>query len=59
MGRIARWLRPGGKLFVHIFTHKDFAYHFEDNGEDDWMTRWVHWQRPVTAQCVMIALTLA
>jgi len=25
---------------VHIFTHKDFAYHFEDNGEDDWMTRY-------------------
>lgn len=39
MAKIARWLRPGGKLFVHIFSHKDVAYHFEDNGEDDWMTR--------------------
>ena len=25
----------GGKLFVHIFTHKNFVYHFEDG----WMSR--------------------
>ena len=29
MAKVARWLRPGGKLFVHIFTHREFAYHFE------------------------------
>ncbi|CAG9467064.1 unnamed protein product [Pedinophyceae sp. YPF-701] len=40
LGRISKWLRPGGKLFVHMFTHKDFNYHFEDNGPDDWMTRY-------------------
>ena len=39
-GRIARWLRPGGKLFVHVFSHKSYCYHYEDNGEDDWMTRY-------------------
>ena len=27
--RIAAWLRPGGLLFVHIFTHHRFAYPFE------------------------------
>ena len=26
---IASWLKPGGLLFVHIFTHKSLAYHFE------------------------------
>ncbi len=41
MRRIASWLRPGGKLFVHIFTHDRFAYHYEDEGGDrDWMTRY-------------------
>lgn len=35
--RIAGWLRPGGKLFVHIFCHREIAYTFESNGEDDWM----------------------
>lgn len=28
--KIHGFLKPGGKLFVHIFTHKDYTYHFED-----------------------------
>ena len=40
MARVARALAPGGKLFVHIFTHKDIAYHYEDRGPSDWMTRY-------------------
>jgi cyclopropane-fatty-acyl-phospholipid synthase len=40
LGRIATWLRPGGKLFVHIFTHRALAYHYEDKGPSDWMTRY-------------------
>lgn len=39
MARIASWLRPDGKLFVHIFTHKEFAYPFETGGNGDWMGR--------------------
>jgi cyclopropane-fatty-acyl-phospholipid synthase len=27
-------------LFVHIFTHRELAYHYEDRGPDDWMTRY-------------------
>jgi cyclopropane-fatty-acyl-phospholipid synthase len=34
------WLKPDGKLFVHIFTHRYLPYHFEDNGPNDWMTRY-------------------
>ncbi len=40
MARVASWLRPGGKLFVHIFTHKDYAYHFEGTDPSDWITRY-------------------
>ena len=40
MANIARWLAPGGKLFVHIFTHRELAYHYEDRGPNDWMTRY-------------------
>jgi len=39
LGRIASWLRPGGKLFVHIFAHKTLMYPFETAGEDNWMGR--------------------
>ncbi|MBK1882418.1 class I SAM-dependent methyltransferase [Luteolibacter pohnpeiensis] len=38
--RINSWLKPGGTLFVHIFTHRDFAYHFVANSDDDWMARY-------------------
>lgn len=40
MGRIHAWLKPGGKLFVHIFTHRRLAYPFETEGDDDWMGRY-------------------
>ena len=40
LARIAGWLRPGGTLFVHIFTHRQFAYPFEVKDADDWMARW-------------------
>ena len=39
MARISRWLRPGGALFVHIFTHRDFTYPFEVRDESDWMAK--------------------
>lgn len=39
MGRIASWLKPGGKLFVHIFCHRRHHYPFEDERGDDWMAR--------------------
>lgn len=38
--RIASWLKPEGSLFVHIFTHRDCAYHFEAVSDDDWMARY-------------------
>ncbi len=37
--RIGGWLRPGGKLFVHIFAHKTLMYPFETEGDDNWMGR--------------------
>ena len=40
MANIARWLKPAGKLFVHIFTHKEYAYHFVARDASDWMARY-------------------
>jgi cyclopropane-fatty-acyl-phospholipid synthase len=39
LDRIAGWLKPGGKLFVHIFCHDRFSYTYEDEGANDWMAR--------------------
>ncbi len=40
MAKVASWLKPGGRLFVHIFTHTKFAYHFEGTDPSDWITRY-------------------
>ncbi|MGZ4033841.1 MAG: SAM-dependent methyltransferase [Bacteroidia bacterium] len=40
MQLVANCLKPDGKLFVHIFTHKDFAYKFEVIDETDWMSKY-------------------
>jgi len=40
MGNISRWLKADGRLFVHIFTHREYAYHFEAREESDWMARY-------------------
>ncbi|MEM0950717.1 MAG: cyclopropane-fatty-acyl-phospholipid synthase family protein [Cyanobacteria bacterium P01_H01_bin.74] len=37
--KLSRWLTPEGRLFVHIFTHKASAYHYEDTDGTDWLTR--------------------
>jgi cyclopropane-fatty-acyl-phospholipid synthase len=34
--RISSWLRPAGKCFIHIFSHRRFAYIFKEN-PDNWM----------------------
>jgi cyclopropane-fatty-acyl-phospholipid synthase len=38
--RIAKWLKPDGRLFVHIFTHRRYAYTFDNVGDDNWMGRY-------------------
>lgn len=41
--RVAGWMEPAATLFVHIFTHREFAYPFEVSESDDdagnWMSR--------------------
>jgi len=38
--RIADWLKPQGKLFVHIFCHRSLMYPFETEGDDNWMGKY-------------------
>ena len=40
MAKVAGFLHPAGKLFVHIFTHKDYAYKFEVRDNSDWMAKY-------------------
>lgn len=39
LARIASWMKKDALLFVHIFTHRRFAYPFEARDAGDWMAR--------------------
>jgi cyclopropane-fatty-acyl-phospholipid synthase len=39
LAKVAGWLREDGTLFVHIFSHTKFAYHFGE-AEDDWLAKY-------------------
>ena len=38
--RISGWMSPEGKLFVHIFVHKELSYKFDVVDETDWMSQY-------------------
>jgi cyclopropane-fatty-acyl-phospholipid synthase len=35
--RINGWLNEEGRLFIHIFVHRELAYLFNDSGSVNWM----------------------
>jgi cyclopropane-fatty-acyl-phospholipid synthase len=37
--RLSGWLKPGGKVFIHVFSHRRFPYLFKTTGAADWMGR--------------------
>ncbi len=37
--RIDSWLKPDGRFFMHIFTHRTTPYEYIDKGPGDWMSR--------------------
>lgn len=39
LGRIASWLRPDGRLFVQLASHRELTYPFVGRDEPGWMAR--------------------
>jgi cyclopropane-fatty-acyl-phospholipid synthase len=39
LARVAAWMRPEARLFLHVFSHRDATYPFVADGEADWMAR--------------------
>ena len=37
--RVAGWLKPGGRFFMHVFAHKGAPYAFVERDASDWMSR--------------------
>ena len=39
LARISTWLKDNGRVFIHIFTHRQYTYPFVTQGDDNWMGR--------------------
>ncbi len=39
LGRVRGWLKPQGRLFLHVFAHAQSAYRFNHEDEADWIAR--------------------
>lgn len=37
--RIRNWVKPDGRLFLHVFTHKSRSYRFDPNDPSDWIAQ--------------------
>ena len=40
LARTRGWLRPDGRLFIHVFAHNRFTYGFDPGGAGDWVARY-------------------
>lgn len=39
LGNIHEWLRPDGRLFLHVFSHRSTPYRFDHTDPADWIAR--------------------
>ena len=38
--RVRGWLKPDGRVFIHIFTHRSTPYRFDHTDDADWIGRY-------------------
>lgn len=39
LARARAWMKPDGKLFVHVFSHRNCAYRFDHTDQEDWIAQ--------------------
>ena len=39
LGRVRTWLRPDGRLFLHVFSHRTAPYRFDAGDKQDWIAQ--------------------
>jgi cyclopropane-fatty-acyl-phospholipid synthase len=40
LSRVRTWLKPDGRLFIHVFTHRATPYRFDLDDEADWIGKY-------------------
>lgn len=37
--RVRNWVKPDGRLFIHVFTHRQGSYKFDETDKTDWIAQ--------------------
>lgn len=37
--KLSKWLKDDGRIFVHVFSHKQHAYDYDSNNPSEWMAQ--------------------
>jgi len=40
LGRVRTWLRPDGRLFLHVFSHRQYPYRFDTADKSSWIAQY-------------------
>jgi cyclopropane-fatty-acyl-phospholipid synthase len=40
LGRVKTWLRPDGRLFLHVFSHRQYPYRFDTADKSSWIAQY-------------------
>jgi cyclopropane-fatty-acyl-phospholipid synthase len=40
LSRVRQWIKPDGRLFLHVFSHKSQPYRFELSDKSDWIAQY-------------------
>ncbi len=40
LGRVKTWLRPDGRLFLHVFSHRQYPYCFDTADKSSWIAQY-------------------
>ncbi|MES2301919.1 MAG: cyclopropane-fatty-acyl-phospholipid synthase family protein [Pseudomonadota bacterium] len=40
LGRIRGWVKPGGRLFLHVFSHERYPYRFDTADKSNWIAQY-------------------
>jgi len=40
LGRVKAWLRPDGRLFLHVFSHRQYPYRFDMADKSSWIAQY-------------------
>jgi len=39
LGKARRWIKPDGRMFIHVFSHRKSAYLFDEADKTDWIAQ--------------------